>query len=293
MPESLLEETPEDVAGPVTIIEPTRGWLALNLREVWRYRELILLLVWRNTVVRYKQSVIGIGWALLKPLISMVVFSLVFGKLLGISTGATPRAIFYYSALLPWLYFTGSLTGAGGSLVSGRSLVTKVYFPRLALPISYLFTGLIDFAISFVVLIGMMIWFRNQIQVTWLGCCLVPLFLLQAMATAFAVSLWLSSLMVRYRDVQHVMPFVIQIWFYMCPIIYPMAAVRKALPEFWRFVYGLNPMAGVINGFRWALLGTTQPAWTPMVAGMGSTLVILLGGLYFFRRTERTLVDIV
>lgn len=277
---------------PLTVIEPTKGWLSLNLREVWRYRELLQLLVWRNTVVRYKQSVAGIGWALLKPLISMVVLTLIFGRFLKIETDNSPRPIFYYSALLPWLYFAGCLTSASGSLVTGKNLVTKVYFPRLVLPISYLFTGLVDFCISFVVLVGMMVWYRDFIHVSW-PVCLLPVLLLMAMITAFAFSLWLSALMVKYRDVQHLVPFLVQIWMYVSPVIFPMKKVKEALSPKWLFVYSLNPMVGVINGFRWALLGTTEPQWGPMAVGVGSTLLLLWSGLYFFRRTERTLVDIV
>ena len=272
----------------VKVIEPSKGWLSLNLREVWRYRELLQLLVWRNTIVRYKQSVVGIGWALIRPLTSMVIFSVIFGRLAKLPSDGIPYPIFTYVALLPWHYFAGCLTGASGSLVGGAGLVSKVYFPRLILPLSNLFSGLVDFCISFTVLIGMMIWYRGQITVTWGVLCL-PLFILLAMMTALAVGLWLGSFMVRYRDVGHLLPFITQVWMYLTPVAYSASLV----PGRWRLVYALNPMAGVIDGFRWALLGRSQPDWGAMAISTAATILILIGGLYYFRRTEKTFVDIV
>ena len=273
---------------PITIIEPTKGWLSLNLREVWRYRELLQLLVWRNTVVRYKQSVVGIGWAIIKPVTSMIIFSIILGRVAKLPSDGIPYPIFTYVALLPWNYFAGCLSGSSGSLVGGAGIVSKVYFPRLILPLSTLFTGLVNFCISFTVLIGMMIWYRDQITVTW-GIVLLPAFLLLAMMTALAVGLWLSSFMVKYRDVGHLLGYIAQVWMYLTPVAYTSTLV----PARWRLVYGLNPMAGVVDGFRWALLGRSQPHWGALALGTAVTIVILIGGLYYYRRTERTFVDIV
>lgn len=270
------------------VIEPSKGWLSINLREIWRYRELLQLLVWRNTIVRYKQSVAGIGWAVIQPVTSMVVFSVIFGQLAKLPSDGIPYPIFTYVALLPWNYFAGCLSGSSQSLVGGAHLVSKVYFPRLILPLSTLFTGLVDFAVSFTVLIGMMVWYRHQIAVTW-GIVLLPMFLLMAMMAALAVGLWLTSLMVKYRDVQHVLPFLVQVWMYLTPVAYSAGLI----PDRWRLVYALNPMAGVIDGFRWALLGRSQPNWGAMAISAVATTVLLLSGLYYFRRTEKTFVDIV
>jgi lipopolysaccharide transport system permease protein len=272
---------------PVKVIEPSKGWLSLNLGEVWRYRELLQLLVWRNTIVRYKQSIVGIGWALIQPLTSMVIFSLIFGQLAKLPSDGIPYPVFTYVALLPWQYFAGCLTGSGNSLVGGAQLVSKVYFPRLILPLSTLFTGLVDFTVSFTVLLGMMVWYRQYITITW-GIVLLPLFLLMAMMTALAVGLWLTSLMVKYRDVQHLLPFLVQVWMYLTPVAYS----ATLIPAGWRLVYALNPMAGVIDGFRWALLGRSQPDWGALAISAVVTILLLLGGLYYFRRTEKTFVDI-
>jgi len=272
----------------VTVREPSRGLRHLDLREVWNYRELLGLLVWRNTVVLYKQSVAGIGWAVLRPLLSMVVISLVFGRLARLPSEGVPYPIFAYAALLPWGYFSSSLAGTSSSLVGGTHLVTKVYFPRLVLPLSSVFSGLVDFCISFVVLVGMMVWYRDSITVTW-GIACLPVFILLAMMTALAVGLWLSSLMVKYRDVRHMLPFVTQIWMFLTPVAYSATLV----PDRWRAVYAINPMVGVVDGFRWALLGKAAPDWGAMCVSVAVMLVILVSGLYFFRRTERTLVDII
>jgi len=276
------------VAEYVRVFEPSKGWLSLNFREVWRYRELLQLLVWRDTVVRYKQSVVGIGWALIRPVASMVVFSVIFGRLAGLPSDGVPYPIFTYVALLPWNYFAGCLSGASDSLVSGAHIMNKVYFPRLILPLSKLFAGLVDFGISFILLIAMMIWYRHHITVTWGTLCL-PVFLLFAMLTALAFGLCLTSFAVKYRDVTHLLPFIVQIWMYISPVAYSASLV----PDRWRKIYALNPMTGVIDGFRWALTGRAQPDWTAMAISAAVTLVILISGLYYFRQTERTFVDIV
>jgi lipopolysaccharide transport system permease protein len=273
----------------ITIREPSKGWLSLNLREVWRFRELLQLLVWRNTVVRYKQTVVGIGWAIIRPVLTMVVFTVIFGKLAKLPSDGIPYPIFTYVALLPWGYFAGCLTSTSGSLVGGAGLLTKVYFPRLILPLSNLFTGLVDFAISFTVLIGMMFWYRDSITVSIGGIFCLPIFLILAMMTALAIGLWMSAFMVKYRDVQQLLPYITQIWMFISPVAYSASLV----PERWQLAYALNPMAGVIEGFRWALLGKDSPNWNAIIVSTVATLIILVSGLYYFRRTERTIVDII
>ena len=272
----------------ITIIKRSKGWLPLNLREVWSYRELLLILVWRNTVVRYKQSVAGISWALIKPVTSMVVFSLIFGRIASLPSDGIPYPIFTYVALLPWGYFSGCLVQTSNSLVGGANLLRKVYFPRLILPMSHIFTGLIDFMISFIVLIGMMGWYRDHITLSWRVATL-PLFLILAMLSAFAIGLWLSALMVRYRDIAHMLPFITQIWQYLTPVAYTASLV----PDTWRLYYAINPLANVINGFRWALLGLSEPHWLGMIISTVSLMFILIAGLYYFRYVERTMVDVV
>jgi len=272
----------------IKIIEPSKGWSFPDLREVWRYRELLLLLVWRDTVVRYKQSIVGVGWAIIKPVISMVVFSIVFGQLARLPSGGVPYPIFTYVAILPWGYFAGCLGGSSSSLVGGAGIMSKVYFPRLILPLSTLFAGLVDFFISFLVLVAMMFWYHDQIIITW-GIFCLPFFLILATMTGLAFGLWLTSLTVKYRDIAHLLPFISQIWMYLTPVAYTASLV----PEKWRMIYSLNPMVGVINGFRWALLGQIQPDWVAIAMSTVVTTVVLITGLYYFRRTERTFIDIV
>lgn len=277
-----------DVAEHIKIIEPSKKWSFPNLREVWQYRELLLLMVWRDTVVRYKQSIVGIGWALIKPVVSMVVFTIVFGRLAKLPSDGVPYPIFTYVAILPWGYFSACLGGASNSLITGASILSKVYFPRLIMPMSTLFSGLVDFCISFTVLIGMMIWYRDQITITW-GIACLPLFLFLAMMAGLAFGLWLTSFAAKYRDVVHLLPFITQIWMYMTPVAYSASLV----PEQWRWIYALNPMVGVINGFRWALMGQTQPDWSAIAMSTVVTISVLITGLYYFRRTEKTFIDIV
>ena len=272
----------------ITIIKPSKGWLPLNLREVWNYRELLLVLIWRNTIVRYKQSIAGIAWALIKPITSMVVLSLIFGQIAKLPSDGIPYPIFTYVALLPWGYFSGCFIQTSNSLVGGASLLKKVYFPRLILPMSHIFAGLIDFLISFIVLIGMMVWFREYITLSW-RIITLPVFLVIAMLSAFAAGLWLGSLMVKYRDIAHMLPFITQIWQYMTPVAYTATLV----PETWRLYYSLNPITNVVDGFRWALLGLTQPHWGGMAISIVLIACLLISGLYYFRHVERTMADIV
>jgi lipopolysaccharide transport system permease protein len=277
-----------DPARLVTVREPARGRLRLDLAGVWRYRELLGLMVWRNTVVKYKQSVLGLGWALVRPVVSMVVFTVIFGRMAKLDSDGVPYPIFAFVALLPWTYFAGALAGTSGSLVGGSGLLHKVYFPRLILPLATVCTGLVDFALSFLILAGMMIWYHDAIQVGW-GIVLLPFFLLMAMASALAFGLWLSGLMVRYRDVQQLVPFLVQTWMFLTPVVYSSAEVAEP----WRVVYYLNPMAGVVDGFRWALLGTPAPDGLSLAVSLSVVGLVLVSGLYFFRKTERTVADII
>ncbi len=267
-------------------IEPSDGWTALRLEEVWEYRELLYFLIWRDIKVRYKQTALGAAWAIIQPLFTMLVFSLFFGRLAGVPSDGMPYPIFSYAALVPWTFFANGLTQSTNSLVGGQNLIKKVFFPRLLLPIASVLSGLVDFALAFVVLLVMMFFygFVPTANIIWL-----PPLLVLALISALGVSLWLSALNVQYRDVRHAVPFVIQLWMFATPIVYP----SSLLTEPWQTLYGLNPMAGVIEGFRWALLGTdTVPG--PMIAL--STLVsvaCLVSGAFYFRRLERSFADIV
>lgn len=270
----------------VVVIEPTRGWVALKLRELWDYRELVYFLIWRDIKVRYKQTALGAAWAVIQPVFTMIVFSLFFGKLAKISSDGFPYPVFTFCALIPWQLFAFALNESSNSLVSNERLVTKVYFPRLAIPIAGVLAGLVDFTIAFVVLLGMMLFYGI---VPTPAILLLPLFVLLAIATALAVGLWLSALNVQYRDVRYTIPFITQFWLFITPIAYPSSLV----PEQWRALYGLNPMAGVVEGFRWALLGAKSGNGPLMLVSAAVVLVLLVGGLAYFRRMERTFADVV
>jgi len=270
----------------VLILKPTRGWGRLNLGEIWKYRELTYFLTWRDLKVRYKQTVLGASWAVLQPFLTMVVFSVFFGSLLNVPSEGVPYPIFSYTALLPWGVFAKALNDAGRSLVANRSMITKIYFPRMVIPLASEISGLVDFAIAFVVLLGMMWYFKIPPTTNiWT----LPFFLLLAMVTALGVGLWLSALNVLYRDIGYIIPFLTQLWFYLTPIVYPASQV----PEQWQTLYALNPMVGVVEGFRWALLGTsTTPG--PMVAVSSVvSILMLVSGMFYFRRMERTFADMV
>lgn len=268
------------------VIRPAKGWSALDLAELWRYRELIYFLCWRDIKVRYTQTALGIAWAVIQPVFTMVIFSVFFGRLAGIPSDGLPYPIFAYCALLPWQLFAYSLTEASNSVVANQHLITKVYFPRLVIPLSAVLASLVDFVIAFVVLIGM-IWYYHIIptQAVWM----LPLFVLLAVSLALGMGLWLSALNVRYRDVRYALPFLAQAWLFATPIAYPSSLV----PEQWRALYGLNPMAGVVEGFRWALLGTAGTSGALLTVSVFATFAILLSGLYYFRRMERTFADTV
>ena len=271
---------------PVLVIQPRRVWFHLDLAALWQYRELLYFLVWRDVKVRYKQTAIGATWAILQPLMTMVIFTVIFGHFAKIPSDGLPYPIFAYTALLPWTYFASALNRSSASVVSEAHLISKVYFPRVILPLAGTVSGIIDFAVAFVLLLGMMIWYG--IMPTW-GIVALPLFLLLAFATALAVGLWCSALNVRYRDVGYTVPFLTQCWMYASPVAYPVSLV----PENWRFFYSLNPMAGVIEGFRWALLGKQGPDFGVMAVSAVVVVVLLVGGLVFFRRMENTFVDVV
>jgi lipopolysaccharide transport system permease protein len=281
--ESSLKHTLPDRS---IIIRPQRGLFVLDLRAIWEYRELLYFLVWRDLKVRYRQTVIGAGWAILQPLMTMVIFTAVFSRAAKIPSDGLPYPIFSYSALLPWTLFAGALTRGGGSVVSNANLVSKIYFPRLILPLSGIISPLVDFAMAFVILGVMMIWYGTPLSWAILA---LPLFLILALLTALAVSLWLSALDVRYRDVGHTIPFLVQVWMFASPIAYPLNLV----PEKWRAVYSLNPMAGVIEGFRWALLGKASPDFGVIIISSIMVLALLLPGILFFKHTERTFADVV
>jgi lipopolysaccharide transport system permease protein len=271
---------------PFVRIEHSRGWASLKLQELWQYRELVYIFVWRDLKVRYKQTAIGLVWAILQPLMTMIIFTLVFGKFAKMPSDGLPYAVFSYAALLPWNYFARSLTGSISSVVENAHLITKVYFPRLLLPISATLSGIIDFGISFIFLLGMMTWFG--FVPTW-GALLLPLFLLLIILTALSVSLWLSVINVRYRDVGQAIPLLVQLWLFASPVAYPVSVV----PQQWRLLYSLNPMTGVIEGFRWALFGKENPPLIPLMVSMVVVAGLLWGGMVFFKRMELTFAEVV
>ena len=271
---------------PVTIIRPSRGWVSLKLRELWEYRELLFFLAWRDISVRYKQTILGAAWAIIQPFFTMLVFSLFFGRLGQIPSDGVPYPIFSYAALLPWQYFATALAGSADSLVGSANLLSKVYFPRLVIPMASVLPAVIDFAIAFVVLIGMM--FFYGITPTW-NIVWLPLFLLLALVTALGVGLWLSAMNVQYRDIRYTVPFITQFWLFASPVAYP----SSMIPEQWRPLYGINPMAGVIEGFRWALLGTETVPGPLIGVSVLMSLVLLVSGAYYFRRMEKTFADVV
>lgn len=268
------------------VFTPSHGWLQLNLRELWEYRELLYFLVWRDIKVRYKQTVLGVAWAVLQPLLTMIVFTVFFGVLGRMGSGGLPYPVFFYAALLPWSYFASSLRRSSDSLIGSASLISKVYFPRLILPLSSVLSSLVDFGFAFVVLLGLMLFYR---LVPTSKTLLLPVFLLLAMATALGAGLWLSALNVRYRDFKFVVPFMIQTWFFVTPVIYPSSLV----PAPWDAVYGLNPMVGVVEGFRTALLGTATSTGPIIWVSWAVSAVILVSGAYYFRRMEKTFADVV
>jgi lipopolysaccharide transport system permease protein len=271
---------------PTVVIEPRKGWLDLNLRSVWEHRELLYFLVWRDLKVRYKQTTIGVGWAVLQPLIAMLTLTVFFGIFAKIPSDGVPYPIFVFCGLLPWTYFATAMNRCVVSVVADRYIISKIFFPRLILPLAGTLSGLVDFSLSLVVFLGLMIWYGLPIA-WWL--LTLPFFLTFSLITVLAVGLWLSALNVRYRDITYTVPFLIQIWMFASPVVYPVSMV----PEKWRFFYSLNPMAGVIEGFRWALLGKASPDFSVMAVSAIVVTILLAGGAVFFRNMERTFADFV
>lgn len=270
----------------VTLIEPTRGWLSLDLGAVWEYRELLYFLIWRDLKVRYKQTALGASWIIVQPLATMIVFSVVFGRLAGLPSDGIPYPIFSYAGLLPWNYFSSGVARSGNSLVSNGRLITKVYFPRLVIPIAAAASGIVDFGVAFVILLGLMAFYGVAPTIALLA---LPAFLLMAAALGLGVGLWLSAINVRYRDVGFAMPFLLQLWMFLSPVAYATSLV----PANWQWVYALNPMAGVVEGFRWALLGTAPPSGLALAVSLLIVGIALVSGSFAFTRMERDFADVV
>ena len=275
------------LASSVTIIEPSSGWVPIKLRELWEFREVLYFLVWRDIKVRYRQTLIGATWAIVQPFMTMVVFTVFFGRLAKMPSDGIPYPLFAFAALVPWTFFANGLTQGANSLVASGHLITKVYFPRLLVPTARVLGGLLDLLLAFLVLLGMMAWYGalpRPAAVLW-----VPALVLLTLVTAVGISLWLSALNVRYRDIQHVVPFLVQIWLFATPIAYP----SSLLAEHWRPLYALNPMVGVVEGFRWALLGSGAGPGPMLISSTLAALGIFVTGAFFFRRIERTFADVI
>jgi lipopolysaccharide transport system permease protein len=268
------------------VIQPTRGWGGIRWRELWEYRELIYFLIWRDVKVRYKQTVLGAAWAIIQPFFTMVVFSLFFGRLAKIPSDGIPYPIFSYAALVPWTFFAHGVSQSANSLVGSANLIRKIYFPRLAMPIATVLSGTVDFMLAFAVLLGMMLYFGivPTINVVWL-----PMLLLLALVTSLGAGLWLSAMNVQFRDVRYIVPFLTQFWLFTTPIAYP----SSLLSEPWRTLYGINPMAGVVEGFRWTLLGTDTTPGPIIIVSILAALALLVSGVYYFRQMEKTFADII
>ena len=274
------------MSSETTFIKPATSWASIGLRELWEYRELLYFLTWRDIKIRYKQTALGAAWAIIQPLFMMLIFSLFFGRLAKVPSDNIPYPIFVFCALLPWQLFSHALTESSNSLVANERLITKVYFPRLVVPIAAVLGGLIDFAIAFVILLGMMAYYGIVPGVQILA---LPGLILLAMMTALGAGLWLSALNVQYRDVRYTLTFLIQIWLFATPVVYPSSIV----PEKWRPLYGLNPMAGVVEGFRWALLRKAEPPGALLAVSVVVVVLMLVGGLFYFRRMEQQFADVV
>ncbi len=268
------------------VIEPQKGWISLNLLEVWRYRDLLTMLVWRDFSCRYRQSVLGAGWAIVRPVLSVLVFTVIFGRIAKLPSDGIPYPLFSFAAMMPWLYFSTALANATNSVVGGQGLLTKVYFPRLVLPLASICSGLGDLVIQFVLLIALMLWYGAA--PTW-SVLLVPFFIFECMVVSLALGLWLTALNVKYRDINQLVPFVVQIWMYLTPIVYSSTMV----PHRYRALYSLNPLVGVVDGFRWAMLGQTAPDWSMLAISSTVVVILFVSGLYYFRRVEQTFADII
>ncbi len=263
-----------------------QGWVAINFAELWQYRELLVFYAIRDIKVRYKQTLLGAAWAILQPVMTMLVFSIFFGKLAGVPSDGIPYPVFSFCALLPWQLFAFALTQSSNSLVQDAQVLTKVYFPRLIIPLASVIAGLVDFAIAFVVLIGMMLYFDI---VPGRAMLTLPLFTVLALVAALSVGLWFSALNVKYIDVRYTIPFLAQFWLFVTPVAYSSSLV----PSKWQTVFGINPMVGVVEGFRWALLGKAPPPGPMLIVSVAATVILLIGGLFYFRRMEKSFADIV
>jgi lipopolysaccharide transport system permease protein len=284
-PEAQWPEANDGTERPFVRRQARPGWVGVNFAELWQYRELLVFQALRDIKVRYKQTALGATWAILQPVLTMVVFSIFFGNLAGIPSDGVPYPIFAFVALLPWQLFTHALTQSSNSLVDNAEVLSKVYFPRLIMPLAAVLAGLVDFSIASIVLLGMM--FYYDITPGW-RIVMLPFFTVLVIAAALAVGLWLSALNVKYRDVRYTIPFLVQLWLFITPVAYSSTLV----PEKWQTIYGINPMAGVVDGFRWALLGQTPPG-AMLLVSLAATVLLLLGGLFYFRRMEKTFADIV
>lgn len=272
---------------PEIVISSKPPLLGIDFAELWRYRELFWSLAWRSILVRYKQTVVGIAWALIRPILTIIVFTVIFGRLAGFSSEGAPYPLLVFCAVLPWQFFANSLTGSSESVVAHAGMITKVYFPRLVIPASAVISGIIDFLLASIVFAGLMIWYG---VIPGLRILLLPGFLLMAFAAALGAGLWLSALNVRFRDVRHIVPFLVQLGLYVSPVGFSSAVI----PERWRFLYALNPMVGVIDGFRWCVLGQDiSMHWTGFWLSAGMVTLMFFGGLVFFARTERTFADVI
>ena len=282
-----IEPAIQTSPNPLVVIEPSRGWVSLQLRSLWEYRELFYFLIWRDIKVRYKQTALGAAWAIIQPFFTMVVFSIFFGRLAKVPSDGIPYPIFAYTALLPWTFFSNGARQSANSLIGSANLLSKVYFPRLIIPISSVLSGLLDFSIAFTVLLGMMLYYG-----LWPTAAVVslPLFLLLALVTALGVGLWLSAMNVRYRDIRYAVPILTQFWLFATPIAYPSSLIENPL---WRTLYAINPMVGVVEGFRWALLGTDTAPGPMIIVSSLAALALLVSGAFYFRRMEKTFADVV
>ena len=275
---------------PSIKIRPSAPIYSLELGQLWEYRELLFFLIWRDVTVLYKQTLIGAAWAIIQPVTTMVIFTIVFSRFAKVPSEGFPYPVFAFAALLPWQYFASAVSRSGVSLVGSSNLISKIYFPRLIIPISAAVAPIVDFSIAFLILVGMMIFYG--IPPTW-NLLLLPVFLLIAFITALGVGLWVSALHVRYRDVGYAMPFLVQLWLYASPVAYSISTVTENLSPFWQWVYSLNPMVAVVEGFRWALLGTKYPPMTSILTSMGMVLILLITGLVFFKQTESVFADVI
>jgi lipopolysaccharide transport system permease protein len=288
LPEPVINKTEAILPGNIahTVIEPPKGWAPLALTELWKFRELLFFLTWRDIKVRYKQTALGATWAILQPVLTMILFSVIFGGLAKLPSEGVPYPIFTFTALLPWQLFAFALTQSSNSLVGSQNLISKVYFPRLVVPFSSVLAGVVDFGIAFVVLVGLMFYYGIALTPAVL---LLPVFLILTLASALAVGLWLSALNVQYRDIRYVVPFLTQFWMYSTPIAYS----SSIIPEKWRWLYSLNPMTGVVEGFRLAVLGKSSLDVASLCISAGMVVVLLVGGLYYFKRMESSFADVI